>query len=75
MAVQPSSVSNLIPSIQETAESLVDQAIQKSLLSKGTIDMEDLCLKYTLEIACRHIIGLQDLPEEEVDLFQSQVKT
>lgn len=76
VALQPTSVSKLIPSIQETAESLVDQAILQQSTKNGTstITMYELCLKYTLEIACRHIIGLQDLSDEEVDYFLSQVK-
>jgi cytochrome P450 len=75
MATKPSRVSALIPSIQQTAEQLIDSIIGCRQSGDGAcISMEDVCLKYTLEIACRHIIGLQDLPPIEVDFFLSQVK-
>jgi cytochrome P450 len=83
MALQPSRVSKMIPSLQETAEDLVDETLSASRSNNDTstttfttIQMEDICLKYTLSIALRHIIGLDDyFTREEADHFLQQVKT
>jgi hypothetical protein len=39
--------------------------------------MENVCLSFTLSVACRHVIGLDEsaLPPSETEEFQEQVKT
>jgi cytochrome P450 len=75
MAVQPTSVSKLIPALQATAESLFSDTFQFDKDDK--VQMENVCLSFTLSVACRHIIGLDEsaLPPSEAEEFQEQVKT
>jgi cytochrome P450 len=75
MATKPAKVSALIPAIQRTADSLVNEMILLASTSPdASIEVEDFFMRYTLEIACRHIIGLQDLSPSEMSTFLSQVK-
>jgi cytochrome P450 len=77
LAVHPNRVSLLLPALQETAESLIASSIANENANAETIQMEDLCLSFTLMVACRHIIGLgtDDLTPDEFDVMSSQVKT
>lgn len=92
-ALQPTSVAGLVPALQQTAESLIDRALTRTLTtttvpSDGVenvnnnndnngdlINVDDLCMKYTLQVATRHIIGLDDLPTNESVVFEGHVRT
>lgn len=68
-AVQPQRVRNMIPALQKIAESVVAQHVKKS---STTVQMEDVCTSFALDVAWRLIIGLEDM--DQADIFRDHVR-
>ena len=67
-AMSPTSIEAAVPSIQAAADAQMEK-----ILSANTIEMEDICNDYTLDVAWKTILGL-DLGEDEVQTFHTMVK-
>lgn len=68
-AMTPVAVAAALPSFQELANQQIDR-----VLKEGTIQMEEVCNDFTLDVAWKQILGL-DLKEEDVPKFRRMVKT
>lgn len=65
--VSPAAIAQAVPNIQQAAENQIEK-----LLNQSNACMADVCREYTLDVAWRHIIGL-DLAEKEVPIFHHAV--
>jgi cytochrome P450 len=65
-AVQPNRVRDMVPALQHIAESVLEQQ------SSTTMQMEDVCTSFALDVAWRLIIGLQDM--DQISIFRYHVK-
>jgi cytochrome P450 len=75
MALAPPKVNVIIPALQETSQQLIDEGLASTSSSGTTINVEELCQCYTLHVACRLLIGPEDLPNHELAHFRNQVQT
>mmetsp|Transcript_5582 Transcript_5582/g.11626 ORF Transcript_5582/g.11626 Transcript_5582/m.11626 type:complete len:603 (-) Transcript_5582:119-1927(-) len=71
-AMSPLAVSASIPQLVKAADDAVDDVFTAMNSDSGIVRMEDVCTKFTLDIAWRQILGL-DLSDEEVFEFRSKV--
>lgn len=67
-AVQPHRVRDMIPALQKIAESVLENHFHSP-----TMQMEDVCSSFALDVAWRLIIGLQDM--DRISAFRYHVKT
>jgi len=72
-SMTPSALAGSIPQLVTGVEMAI-QDIKMQGTSKKGIVMEDVCTKYTLDVAWRQILGLDLKNEEEIDEFTQNVK-
>lgn len=68
-AMSPTSIEAAVPSIQAAADTQMEK-----ILSADTIEMEDVCNDFTLDVAWRTILGLDLVGKDEVQTFHTMVK-
>jgi len=73
-SMSPGSVSKSLPQLVLGANSAVEEILEKGGSDGNGVKMEDICTKYTLDVAWRQILGL-NLSDEEVPTFHQAVQT
>ncbi len=71
-SMSPSSVAKSIPQLVQGTDVAIAEVLQKGQKGGSGVVMEDICTKYTLDVAWRQILGL-DLTEEEIPEFRQAV--
>jgi cytochrome P450 len=77
-AMTPQALKKALPTIQQTALDVIEREVVQPLLANTTannqmIQMEDVCVDYTMDIVQRQFLGL-NLPPSEVDTFRDKLK-
>jgi cytochrome P450 family 26 subfamily A len=76
-SMNPASVSNSIPQLVKGAEIALEEMLVEEgagTMSTTGVVMEDVCTRYTLDVAWRQILGL-NLSDEEIPVFHDAVKS